>query len=199
MSGKSGDQGLKPAVTQGIQSNESALVKLASQQSQNSQMLFNESNPGFGQAENFYGSLASGSPAAIATAISPAVQQIASSTAGAKENIMQNAPSGGERTLALEKADVSQGAQVGQAATGSFLGSFNALAQLAGQGTNASISSAEAGIGGFGSATNALTSLGGLQMQQQQMKDQEKGQTLGALSSLGGDIFGAAGGSGRVW
>ena len=187
MSGKSGDQGLSTQVTSGIQSNETALAQMAAQQNSNSQTLFNESNPGVVQAESFYSSLASGDPGKIATAIAPATEQIAKSTAGAKENIMQNAPSGGEKNLALEKADVSQGEQVGKAATGSFLNSFNALGQLGAQGTSAATSAAEVGISGLGTATNALTSLGGLQMQQQQMKNQEKGQTLGALSSLAGD------------
>ncbi len=198
MSGKSGDQGLKPAVTSGIQSNETALAQMAAQQNSNSQTLFNESNPGVVQAESFYSSLASGDPGKIATAIAPATEQIAKSTAGAKENIMQNAPSGGEKNLALEKADVSQGEQVGKAATGSFLNSFNALGQLGAQGTSASTSAAEVGISGYGSATNALTSIGGLQMQQQQMKDQEKGQTLGALSSLAGSVMEGAGSAGSL-
>lgn len=187
MSGKSGNQGLTPQVTGGIQANETALASLASQQAGNSQTLFNESNPGMVTAENFYQNLATGDPGKIATAIAPATEQIAKSTAGAKENIMNNAPAGGEKNLALQQADVSQGEQVGKAATGSFLGSFNALGQLAGQGTNASIASSEAGISGLGAATSAYGQLGGLQMQQQQMKDQEKGQTLGALSSLAGD------------
>jgi hypothetical protein len=172
--------GLSSSVTAGEQQNSDALVQIAQQQAGNSQTLFNEANPGFNQAENFYSSIASGSPYAISKAISPAVQQIAQSTAGAKQNIMQNAPSGGEKNLALEQADVSQGAQVGQAATGSFLNSFNALASLAGQGTGESISAAGTGISGYNSANQGLGQLGQLQIQQ-------KGAQLGALTSLGSD------------
>ena len=97
--------------------NSNALTKIAQQQEGNAQTLFSESNPGFQQAEQFNQTLASGDPYAISRAISPATQQISEATAGAKQNIMNNAPSGGEKTLALENADVSQGAQVGKAAT----------------------------------------------------------------------------------
>lgn len=172
--------GLSPEVQSSIQSNDTALTQIATQQAANSQNLFDESNPGFLSAENFYGALATGSPSAIKTAIAPAVQQISDATTGAKANIMNNAPAGGEKNLALEQADVSQGAQVGKAATGSFLGSFNALASLAGQGTGESISSAGTGISAFNSANQGLGQLGQLQIQQ-------KGAQLGALTSLGGD------------
>jgi hypothetical protein len=168
-------------------------VQIAQAQNQNSQTLFNESNPGFTQAENFFGSLATGSPSAIATAISPAVQQINASTNSAKQNIIQNAPAGGQKALALEQADVSQGAQVGQAATGSFLNSFAALGQLAGQGTGESISAAGTGISGLNASTSALGQIGNQQLQSQEIQAQQKGSTLGALGSLGGGLFEGAG------
>jgi hypothetical protein len=168
---------LSPSVEAGELANSTALTQIAQQQSANSQTLFNESNPGFQTAENFYGALATGSPSAISTAISPAVQQISQATTGAKQNIMNNAPAGGEKNLALEQADVSQGAEVGKAATGSFLGSFNALASLAGQGTGESISSAGTAISGYSSANQGLDALG-----QQQIA--QKGAQLGALTSL---------------
>ena len=88
--------------------------------------------------------------------------------------------------------------QVGSAATGSFLNSFNALGQLAGQGTNQSISAAGTGISGLSASTSALGQLGGLQMQQYSNQMQEKGNTLGALSSFGGDVFQAAGAAGGL-
>ena len=125
--GKSNSAGLSPQVSSGLQANSDALTQIAQQQNANAQKLFQEANPGFQSAENFYGTLSTGDPYAIARAISPATQQISQATTGAKQNIMNNAPSGGEKTLALEQADVNQGAQVGQAATGSFLNSFNAL------------------------------------------------------------------------
>lgn len=160
--------------------NSTALTQIAQQSSANSQTLFNQTEPGLLSAENFYGAIQTGAPSAIATAISPAVQQISQATAGAKQNIMNNAPAGGEKNLALEQADVSQGAQVGQAATGSYLNSANALAQLAGQGVGESISSTGNAVSGYNSANQGLGQLGQLQIQQ-------KGAQLGALTSLGGD------------
>ena len=175
-----GKSGLSNSVQEGMEQNQSALVSIAQQQAGNAQTLFNLTEPGLGQAEDFYSALSRGDPAAIARAIAPATQQITQATNSAKQNIMQNAPSGGEKTLALEQADVSQGAQVGQAASGSFLNSFNALAQLAGQGVGESISAAGTGISGYNAANQGLGQLGSLQIQQ-------KGAQLGALSSLGQD------------
>ena len=160
--------------------NQDALVKIAQSQAANSAQLYSAAFPGFQQAENFYGTLSTGDPYAIARAISPAVQQINQATAGAKANILNNAPAGGEKQLALEMADVNQGAQVGKAATGSFLNSFNALASLAGQGVGESTAAAGTGISGFNSANQGFANLGNLQIQQ-------KGAQLGALSSLGQD------------
>jgi hypothetical protein len=194
--------GVSSDVSQGEIANEQALVSIAQTQEKQSQQLFAESNPGFLSAENFYGALSTGSPYAISTAISPAVQQIGQATAGAKQNIMNSTPAGGEKNLALQQADVAQGAQVGQAATGSFLNSFNALAQLAGQGTGESISGAGTAISGLSSANQAWGQLGSQQLQAQQLQAQQKGSTLGALSSLGGAAFegaGAAGGFGALF
>jgi hypothetical protein len=180
--------GVSPQIQASETQDANALTTLATQQAGNSQTLFNESNPGFTSAENFYGSLASGDPTKIATAISPATQQIAQATAGAKANIMANSPAGGEKNLALEQADVSQGAEVGKAATGTFLNSFESLGKLAGQGTGDSISAAGTGISGFGASTSAFGQIGQQQVEQQQLQFQQKGQALGAFGSLGGDI-----------
>lgn len=178
--GKGG--GLSSETQAGLLKNENALVALAQQQGSNSQQLFSAAFPGFSSAENFYSTLASGDPSAIARAISPATQQINQATTGSIANIMNNAPAGGEKNLALEQARVAQGAQVGSAATGSFLNSFNALAGLAGQGVGQSISAAGTGISGYNSANSALSNLGQLQIQQ-------KGASLGA----GGGLLGTAG------
>ena len=190
--------GVSNTVSAGEQANSDALVKIAQTQSQNSQTLFNESNPGFKQAESFYGDLATGDPYAIARAIAPATQQIGQATTSAKQNILQNAPAGGEKALALEQADVAQGAEVGKAASGSFLNSFNALAQLAGQGTGESISAAGTGISGLSASTSALGQLGTQQLETQQIQAQQKGSTLGALASLGGGIAEGAGAAGSL-
>lgn len=197
-----GSGGLSNQVTSGLQSNENALVALANQQNARSSQLFNATFPGLNTAEQFYGSLATGSPYAISTATAPAVAQIAAATQGTKKNILENAPAGGEKNLAIEQADVGQGGQVGQVATGAFLNAPNALASLAGQGVGESISSAGTALSGLSSASQTIGSLGQLQMEQYQNQMQAKGSTLGALSSLGGSIFegaGAAGGLGALF
>lgn len=172
--------GLSSSVTSGLSQDAAQLVSLAQTQQANANQLFQAAFPGFQQATNFYSTLASGDPYAIARATAPAVQQINQATAGAKANIMNTLPAGGEKTLALEQADVSQGAQVGQATTGAFLNAPNALASLAGQGVGESISAAGTGISGYNAANQGLGQLGSLQIQQ-------KGAQLGALSSLGQD------------
>ena len=176
--GKGG--GLSGDVQNQLAQNSSALVQLAQTQSQRSGQLFNETFPGLQSAEAFYQSIASGSPYAISTATAPAVAQLAASTAGAKQNILNNAPAGGEKNLAIENADVAQGAQLGKLTTGAFVNAPNALAALAGQGVGESISSAGTAISGYNSANQALGNLGNLQIQQ-------KGAQLGALTSLSSD------------
>ena len=194
--------GVSNQVSSAENSNEQALVSLASQQNANSQQLFNQTAPGLATAENFYGSLATGNPYSIATATAPAVQQITKATEGAKQNILQNDPAGGEKNLAIENADVAQGAKIGDVTSGAYLNSYNALAQLAGQGINQSISAAGTGISGLSSANTALGQIGQQQIEQEQMQAQQKGSTLGALASVGGSIFegaGAAGGLGALF
>lgn len=193
--GIGGGKGLSNQVSQGISSDASALQGLATQQQSNSSNLFNASFPGFGQAENFYTALSSGDPTAISRATAPAAQQINSASVGARQNILNNDPSGGEKNLALEQSRVSQGAQVGQTASSGYLNSFNSLAQLAGQGIGQSTAAAGTGISGFGAANQGLGQLGNIQMQQ-------KGASLGALGGLAGDAtqlgsadLGAKGGS----
>jgi hypothetical protein len=158
------------------------LTAIATSQNANAQTLFNESNPGFAQANQFYETMASGDPYAIARAAAPATQQIATATAGAKSNIMNNAPAGGTKALALENADVSQGAQVGKVASEGYLGSFNALAKLSGQGIGASGSMTGQAMQGYGAASQIQSGV-----IQQNM--QQKGQTLGAYSSLTQDLM----------
>lgn len=173
-------QGLSPAVQSGELANADALTTIAQQSASNSQLLFNQTEPGLQTAENFYGALATGSPSAISTATAPQVQQITQATQGAKQNILNNAPAGGEKNLALENADVSQGAEVGKVTSGAVAGSYNALAQLAGQGVGESISGTSNAISGYNSANQGLGQLGQLQIEQ-------KGAQLGALTSLAGD------------
>lgn len=192
--------GKSSGVSQSVQDSEAAnataLTGIAQQQNTNAQTLFQESNPGFVKAENFYNTISSGDPYAIGTAIAPAAQQISQASDQAKANILRTGPAGGEKNLALEQVNVNQGAEVGKVASGSYLNSFNALAQLAGQGTGESISSAGTAISGYGSANSGLGQIANQQIQEQQIQQQQKGSTLGALSSLGGGIAEGAGAAG---
>lgn len=180
--GKAGD-GLSPAVQSGELANSTALTQLAQQQAANSNTLFQESNPGIQQAENFYGDLSTGDPSAIARAVAPVAQQVSQSTAGARANIMNNSPAGGERNLALEQADVNQGAQVGGAASNGYLNSFNALGQLGGANVGLGNSAASTATAAGGTANQGLGELGTQQIQQ-------KGAGLSAVTSLAGSLAG---------
>ncbi len=187
--------GPSPAVSQGLLSDENALVSLAGQQTANAQTLFSAAEPGFQTAENYYSALASGDPASITRAIAPAAQQANQASTGAKANILATSPAGGEKNLALEMTDVAKGQQVGQTAGGAYTGSFNALGGLAGQGIGESTAAAGTGISGLSAGTTALSSLGGLQLQGQQIQMEQKGQELGAfgtLAEVGGEL-GSAG------
>ena len=168
-------------------SNESALVGIAQGQAKNAQQLYGLTEPGLVESENFYEQLSSGDPAAIMKAIAPTAQAASSAAAGEKANIMANDPAGGEKNLALEKADLGRGAQISSAASGATLAAPNALGQLAGQGIGEGISSAGAGTSAFGAANQSAATLQGLTFQGQQLQMEQKGQTLGALGSLAGD------------
>lgn len=175
-----GGKGAANTATQNLQNNSTALQGLAQTASGQSTQLFNSAFPGFSSAETFYQNLASGDPGKIAQAISPATQQIGQATAGAKQNILNNDPSGGEKNLALEQANVNQGAQVGNVASQGYLNSFNALSQLAGQGISQGTGLANTATSGYG-ASNAGNQAAG------QLGIQQKGATLGALGGLGSD------------
>jgi len=180
-----GKGGLSEKVQEGMLSNSTALTQIAQQQAKNSQQLYGVTEPGLVTAEDMYQSLASGDPSAIMRAISPAAQQVTKSSEGAKKNILQNAPAGGEKNLALEMVDANKGSQIGSLASGAVANAPNALASLAGQGVGESISAAGTGIAGLGSANQGLGQLGQMQMQ-------NKGAELGAIGSLAGDATGVA-------
>ena len=187
MGGKDQGAPIQPQ-TDALAQNATALTQIAQQQNQKSQTLFDASFPGFQKAEDFYSTLASGDPYAISRATAPATQEITKAAEGAKKNILQNGPAGGEKNLALEEVDVNRGAQVGNVESQGYLGSFNALAQLAQQGVGQSIATTGEAISGLTGSASASGTGAGLQIQNQQLKDQEKGATLGSLASLGGDI-----------
>jgi hypothetical protein len=195
--GGSGNSNLSPEVQSGILSNETALTKLAQEQEGNAQKLFNLTEPGLVESENYYSTLAAGDPGAIMRAIAPGAQQVSEATSGAKSNIMANSPAGGEKNLALEMTDVNRGAQVGQMAAGATLKAPDALAKLAGQGIGESQNAAGIASSTYGSASSSLANLGSLNIQDQQLQMQQKGQSLGALGSLGSSAAGVAGGIGE--
>ena len=141
--------------------------------------LFNMALPGLEQSESYYGKLASGDPNALARANAPAIQSITKATDSAKKNIMQDNPRGGERNLALEEADLSKGAQVGQLETGSYTSSFGSLAGLGGQNVGQGTSAQSSGVQGMNAAANQYGQI-------QQINSQNKAQTMGA----GGDLLG---------
>lgn len=174
--------------TDAMQADQDALVKLAQGQAANADKLFGASFPGFQKAESLYSSLASGDPYAIARATAPVAQQSDQAAGAAKKNILQNGPAGGEKNLALENVDVNRGAAVGDAAAKGYLNSFNALAALSGQGVGESQTATSTAMSGFGSAANIAG-------QQQQFQVEQKGNSLGALSSLGGDAATLGGGA----
>jgi hypothetical protein len=167
--------------------NETALTNIAGEQEANAQQLYNLTEPGLVQSENFYQSLASGDPAAIMRAIAPAAQQTAQATAGAKANILANDPAGGEKNLALEMTDVNRGAQIASSASGATLAAPNALGQLAGQGISLGQGAAGQATGALSSANTDLGNLQSLTFHGQQLQMQQKGQTLGAAGGLAGD------------
>ena len=178
--------------------NQTALVDIAKQQSANAKDLFTLAEPGYNIAEQTYQELATGDPARLEQFSAPVAQQASQATAGAKKNILDTAPAGGERNLALEAADLGKAQAVTNAASGAYLGSPNALAALAGQGVGQSIQSASTGIQGYSAGSQTLGSLGGLQIQEQQVQAEEKGNMLGAAGSLGGGIAEGIGEAGSI-
>lgn len=163
------------------------MTAIASSQASQGSELFNTAFPAFQAATQRAEQLSSGNPYLLASATAPVAQQADSAAAAAKQNILQNGPAGGEKNLALEQVDVNRGATVGNAASGSYLNSFNALAGLGTQGIGLGQNATSLGISGYGSAGSQLTNLGGLQLQGQQLGIQQKGQTLGLVESLAAD------------
>lgn len=155
------------------------LTTLLNQQGGESQQLFNLAFPGMEQSTQFFQSLASGSPSAIASAIAPAAQQVTQATTGAKQNIMQSAPAGGERNLALEQADVARGAQIGSLASQGFTGAFNALASIGGHGVQLGQGAASTAIGAGQAAGQQWQNI-------IQQNNASKGASLGAIGQGAG-------------
>jgi hypothetical protein len=147
--------------------------------------LFNMALPGLEQSESYYGKLASGDPNALARANAPAIQAITQSTDKAKQNIMQSSPRGGERNLALEEADLSKGAQVGQLETGSYTSSFGSLAGLGGQNVGQGTAAQSSGTQGMNAAANQYQNI-------QNTNAAAKSQQIGLWSDVAGTGMEAA-------
>lgn len=157
-----------------------SLSSLMGQQEGQSSQLFNLAFPGIQQASQHESALASGSPNLIASAIAPAAQQVQQQAAGAKQNILNTAPSGGEKNLALENVDVAQGSQLGALASQGYNNAFNSLAQLGTSGVGQSQASAGTAIQAGGAAGNQWGSIVNENVAQ-------KGATMGAIGSGVGD------------
>ena len=198
MGGGKGSPGPSPQVSSGLQNAENTLTQIAGQQAGNAEQLYQLTEPGLVQSENFYSTLASGDPGAIMRAIAPTAQAASEASSGAKSNIMANAPAGGEKNLALEETDVNRAKQIASTASGASIGANNALGQIAGQGIGESISSAGTAVGAESAGASALSSLGGLQLQGQQLQMEQKGQSLGSASMMSGKGAGAGAAGGAA-
>src|SRR5579863_6101385 len=166
MGGGSGKGGGVSQGQTGELTSSNALANLANVQSGQSSALFQLAFPGLVQAQQHSEALASGQPGAISAAIAPAVQQVNAATASAKQNIINNAPAGGEKNLALEQADVQQGAQIGNLASQGYNNSFNTLATLGQSGVGQSQGAAGTAIGAFGSANQGYGNVAQLGVEQ---------------------------------
>jgi hypothetical protein len=150
--------------------------------------LFNLALPGLEKSESYYGKLATGDPAALAKANAPAIQQIGAGTDAAKKNIIQDAPRGGGRDLALAEADINKGAEISKLTTGSYLGSFGSMANLGGQNVSQGNAATSTGLQGMNAAANQYGQL-------QQLGNEQKATQLGFITSLAGSAAAVAGGA----
>lgn len=157
------------------------LTSLLSQMQGQSQQLYNLAFPAEQTSQNFFQALASGDPDLISKVIAPAAQQVNQATAGAKQNIMQTAPAGGEKNLALENLNVDQVKQLGGLASQGFTGSFNALAQMGSGGVSQSQGAASTAIGAGSAAGTQWSNI-------VQENIAEKGASMGAFGGLAGGV-----------
>jgi len=161
-------------------------VSLGQQQNQRAQQLFGLEMPAFKTAENYYQTLASGDPAALARAIAPASNQIALNTQAAKQNIRDTLPRGGVEQLAEAEAGISGTAQRGMLTSSAYTSAFPALANLG------------SGLGGLsiGNVNSAISAFGGASSSNQaaaQMQQAQKEAQLGFIGGLAQDAASVAG------
>lgn len=141
--------------------------------------LFNMALPGLEQSESYYGKLASGDPQALSRANAPAIASITAQNNAQKSNIVQDSPRGGQRNLALQEADLSKGAQIGNLTTGSYTSAFPSLAGLGGQNVGQGAGLQSSSVSAAGAAANQYQGL-------LQNNAASKSSTMGFLGSLAG-------------
>jgi hypothetical protein len=163
------------------------MASTGQQSAQEGSTLFNLALPGLEKANTYYGKLASGDPNALARANAPAIQQVTGQSDQQLKNIMQNAPRGGARDLAISDADLSKGAQISNLTTGSYVGAFPSLASLGGQNVGQGNQATSTGIQGMNAAANQYGNL-------QQIQNQQKQEQLGLYTGLAGSAASFAGG-----
>lgn len=159
----------------------------AQQSAQEGGALFNLALPGLQKATSYYGKLASGDPNALARANAPAIQSITGQSNNQLSNIMQNAPRGGARDLAISDADLSKGAGISNLTTGSYTNAFPSLASLGGQNAGQANAATGTGLQGMNAAANQYGNL-------QQLNNEQKSTQLGAITGLAGAGASLAGG-----
>jgi hypothetical protein len=121
----------------------------AKQSQQQSAETYATTAPGLKAAEAYYTKLSSGDPSAIFSAVAPSVNSIIGNTEATKKNILANAPRGGEANLAIEEADISKAAQIGNLQTSAYTSSFPALANLASTGLGLSVNEMANALQGY--------------------------------------------------
>ena len=163
------------------------LAQTGQQSAQQGSTLFNLALPGLERSTSYYGKLASGDPNALARANAPAIQSITGQSNDALKNIMQNAPRGGARDLAISDAALSKGAQISNLTTGSYTNAFPSLASLGGQNVGQGNSATATGLQGMNSAANQYGNL-------QQLQQEQKQTQLGAITGIAGAAASFAGG-----
>jgi hypothetical protein len=170
------DSGADSSAIQGLANQMAATGK--TQQTEGA-TLFNMALPGLEQSEGYYGKLASGDPQALSRANAPAIASITQQSNAAKKNIAQDNPRGGERNLAMEEADLSKGAQIGNLTSSSYANSFGSLAGLGGQNVSQGAGLQSSSVQAAGAASNQYQGL-------LQNNAQSKASTLGLFGSLAG-------------
>lgn len=143
--------------------------------------LFNLAMPGENLAAAHYAKLAGGDPDALARENAPAIQQITGQSNKQLSDIMQNAPRGGARNLAISESDVAKGAQISGLTTESYTSAFPSLASLGGQNVGQGNQATSTGIQGRNAAANQFGNI-------QQLQNEQKTTGLGAMSGGLGDI-----------